>query len=42
MRRGAKPAKAKVDAKLPVARKSPKSYSARRHDLEERLAEELL
>jgi GAF domain-containing protein/anti-sigma regulatory factor (Ser/Thr protein kinase) len=40
MRRGAKPAKSKV-AKLPVARKSPKSDGARVRDLEKRLAESL-
>jgi two-component system, NtrC family, sensor kinase len=39
MRRGAKPTKAKVEAKLPVARKLPKSDSARVRDLERRLAE---
>jgi GAF domain-containing protein len=41
MRRGAKPAKAKVEAKLPVARKSPKDEGSRVHDLEKRLAEAL-
>src|SRR5881296_3866722 len=41
MRRRAKPAKAKVEAKLPVARKSPKSDGARLRDLEKRLAEAL-
>ena len=39
MRRGAKPAKAKVEAKLPVTRKSPKNDDARVRDLEKRLAE---
>jgi signal transduction histidine kinase len=39
MRRRAKPAKAKVEAKLPVARKLPKSDSAKVRDLERRLAE---
>jgi GAF domain-containing protein len=41
MRRGAKPAKTKVEAKLPVARKSPKNEGARIRDLEKRLAEAL-
>jgi hypothetical protein len=41
MRRRAKPAKAKVEAKLPIARKSPKSEGSRVHDLEKRLAEAL-
>ncbi len=41
MRRGAKPAKAKVEAKLPVARKSRKNEGSRVHDLEERLAKAL-
>ena len=41
MRRGAKPAKAKREAKLPVARKSPKNEGARIRDLEKRLAEAL-
>src|SRR5512145_2737927 len=39
MRRRAKPAKAKVEAKLPGVRKVPKSDSARVRDLERRLAE---
>jgi len=39
MRRGAKPAKAKVEAKFPAARKSRKSEGTRVHDLEKRLAE---
>jgi hypothetical protein len=34
MRRGGKPAKAKVEAKLPVARKSPKNEGSRVRDLE--------
>src|SRR2546425_11505660 len=38
MRRGAKPAKAKVEAKLPVARKSRENEGSRVRDLEERLA----
>jgi len=41
MRRGTKPAKAKVKAKPPVARRSRKSESSRAHDLEKRLAEAL-
>ena len=41
MRRGAKPAKAKVEAKLPVARKSRKNEGPRVRDLEKRLAEAL-
>ncbi len=41
MHRGAKPAKSKVEAKPPVARKSLKSESSRVHDLEQRLAEAL-
>ena len=41
MRRRAKPAKAKVEAKLPVARKSRKNDGARVRDLEKRLAEAL-
>jgi len=41
MRRGAKPAKAKVEAKLPVARKSRMNGGARARDLEKRLAEAL-
>src|SRR5262245_65323876 len=39
MRRGPKPAKSKVEAKPPVARKSPKNDSAGVRDLEKRLAE---
>jgi GAF domain-containing protein len=39
MRRRAKPAKAKVEAKLPVARKSPRNEGSRVRDLEKRLAE---
>jgi len=38
MHRGAKPAKSKVEAKPPVARKSPKNEGSRLHDLEKRLA----
>src|SRR4029453_3034017 len=41
MRRGPKPAKSKVEAKRPVARKSPKSDGASVRDLEKRLAEAL-
>jgi signal transduction histidine kinase len=41
MRRGARPAKAKVEAKLPAARKSRKNEGARVRDLEKRLAEAL-
>jgi two-component system NtrC family sensor kinase len=41
MRRGAKPAKAKAEAKLPVARKSLKSADSRVRDLEKHLAEAL-
>jgi two-component system NtrC family sensor kinase len=41
MRRGAKPAKAKAEAKPPVARKSLKSADSRVRDLERRLAEAL-
>jgi hypothetical protein len=41
MRRGAKPAKAKVEAKLPVVRKSARNEGSRVHDLEERLAKAL-
>src|SRR6266487_1173562 len=37
MRRGAKPGKAKVGAKLPVARKLLKNGASRAHDLEKRL-----
>ena len=39
MRRGAKPTKAKVEAKPPIVRKSSKSKGSRVQDLEERLAE---
>jgi hypothetical protein len=38
MRRGAKPAKAKVEAKPSIARKARKSEGSRVHDLEKRLA----
>jgi signal transduction histidine kinase len=38
MRRGAKPEKAEVEAKPPVARKSRKNEGSRVHDLEKRLA----
>jgi signal transduction histidine kinase len=41
MRRRAKPAKAKGEAKLPVARRSPKNEGSRVRDLEKRLAEAL-
>ena len=41
MRRGAKPANAKGEAKLPVVRKSRKNEGSRGHDLEKRLAEAL-
>jgi hypothetical protein len=41
MRRGAKPAKAKVEAKVPVSRKSLKNESSRVHPLQKRLAEAL-
>src|SRR5467141_2457747 len=41
MRRGAKPAKAKVEAKLPIARKSRKNQDPKVRDLEKRLAEAL-
>ncbi len=41
MRRGAKPAKAKVEAKPPIARKARKSEGSRVHDLEKRLTEAL-
>ena len=41
MRRGAKPAKTKSEARLPVARKSLKSDGSRVRDLEKRLAEAL-
>src|SRR5262245_12432413 len=39
MRRSQKPTKSKVEAKLPIARKSPKDDGARIRDLEQRLAE---
>ena len=41
MRRGAKPEKSKLQAKLPIARKSRKSEGSRVHDLEKRRAEAL-
>src|SRR5215472_2706068 len=41
MRRRTKPAKAKVQAKVPIARKPPKNGGARVRDLEKRLAEAL-
>jgi GAF domain-containing protein len=41
MRRGAKPAKAKVEAKPPIARKPRKTEGSRVHDLEKHLAEAL-
>src|SRR2546426_196886 len=41
MGRGAKPAKAKVEARLPVARKSPKADDSEGRQLEERLTEAL-
>ena len=41
MRRGAKPAKAKVEAKPPGARKARTSEGSRVHDLEKHLAEAL-
>jgi hypothetical protein len=41
MRRGAKPAKSKVEAKRPAARKSRKDDGSRVGHLEERLAEAL-
>ncbi len=41
MRRSAKPAKGKVEANLPAARKSRKSEGSTVHDLEKRLAEAL-
>jgi hypothetical protein len=41
MGRGAKPSKAKVEAKPPVARKSPQNEDSRVRDLEKRLAEAL-
>jgi len=41
MRRGAKPGKAKVKARLPVARKAAKKEASGRRELEKRLAEAL-
>jgi signal transduction histidine kinase len=41
MRRGAKPGKAKVKARLPVVRKSPNKEASGRRELEKRLAESL-
>jgi GAF domain-containing protein len=41
MRRGAKPAKSRVEAKPPIVHKSRKSKGVRVHDLEKRLAEAL-
>jgi len=41
MRRGAKPSKARVESKLPVAPKSRKNEGSRVRDLEKRLAEAL-
>ena len=41
MRRRAKPAKAKVEAKLPDARKSRKDEESKIRELEKRLAEAL-
>jgi two-component system, NtrC family, sensor kinase len=41
MRRGAKPTKARVKSKLPIAPKSPKNEGSRVRDLEKRLAESL-
>jgi len=41
MRRGTRPAKAKVKARLPVARPSPKREASRGRQLERRLAEAL-
>jgi signal transduction histidine kinase len=41
MRRGAKPEKAKVEARRPVVRKSPKNETAGHRELEKRLAESL-
>jgi GAF domain-containing protein len=41
MRRGAKPGKAKIKTRLPVARKPPKNEAPGRRDLEKRLAEAL-
>ena len=39
MRRGAKPSKARVESKIPVAPKSRKNEDSRVRDLEKRLAE---
>jgi hypothetical protein len=41
MRRGAKPAKAKVETRRPVARKPSKNEASGRRELEQRLAESL-
>src|SRR5262249_19321240 len=41
MRRGATPTKAKVEAKPPIARKSPKTEDSSGHDLEKQLEEAL-
>ena len=41
MRRGAKPEKAKVEARRPVVRKSPKNEASKRHDLEKRLGDQV-
>src|SRR5712692_1560911 len=41
MRRGAKPSKARVESKIPVAPKSRKNEGSRVRDLEKRLAEAL-
>jgi hypothetical protein len=41
MRRGAKPAKAKVETKPSIARKARKSKTSRVNDLEKHLAEAL-
>ena len=41
MRRGAKPEKAKVEARRPVVRKSPRNETAGHRELEKRLAESL-
>jgi GAF domain-containing protein len=41
MRRGAKPGKAKIKVRLPVARKLPKTEASERSELEKRLAEAL-
>ena len=41
MRRGAKPEKAKAEARRPVVRKSPKNETAGHRELEKRLAESL-